>query len=80
MDPVTGLQAYGRQLALPSNIKLVWRRLPVTNTLAYFIFFNCIAIIISIIISIVILMDPVTGLQAYGRHMALPSNIKLGWS
>ncbi len=36
MDPVTGLQAYGRHQALPSNIKLGCSWLRVTNTLAYY--------------------------------------------
>jgi hypothetical protein len=34
---LAGLHSKGRLLALPTNIKLGWKSLTVTNTLAYFI-------------------------------------------
>ncbi len=36
MDPLMRLHSKGRILALPKNIRLDWKRLTVTNTLAYF--------------------------------------------
>jgi hypothetical protein len=34
--PILGAALYGKLLALPPNIRLVWKGLPWTNTIAYF--------------------------------------------
>jgi hypothetical protein len=52
MEPLSGTPLYGRLLASPTNIRLGWKSLPGTNTLAYYENLYITAIKSSIVLSV----------------------------
>ncbi len=70
------MESKGRLLTLPTNIRLLWKPLAVTNTLAYC--FNDVFTIYYHKLS-VLHARAQTLMDSKGRLLTLPSNIRLLW-